>query len=159
MAPLKKIFRRCACFIEIFLAGSLFYVMLRRNPGSLPQERVIFKQIVKTGKMLSNMSKSQLFLPAANEVRGKVIFSQASICPWRGGVCGRHPQADTSLLSVHRGWQTSPWVGTHPWTDTPWADIPLGRHAPPWQTPPGRYTPYILKRSAGRALTDWYVNG
>ena len=84
-------------FHRIILAGSLFYVMLRKNPGSIPRERVVFKQIVKTGKMLSNMSKSQLFLPVANEDRGKEIFSQASVCPWRGGGCGRHPQLDTSL--------------------------------------------------------------
>ena len=34
------------------------------------------------------------FLPLANEVWGKVIFSQASVCS-QEGVCGRHPPGQT----------------------------------------------------------------
>ena len=60
MAPMKKILRRFECFIALILAGSLLYVMLRRNPESLPQEQVVFKQIVKTGKMLFNLFMSKL---------------------------------------------------------------------------------------------------
>ena len=146
MAPLNKFLRGCAWFIELFLAVSLFYIMLRRNPGSLPQERVVFKQILKTGNMLFNMFKPQLFLPAANEVWSKVIFLQASVCPLGG--CGRHPQVDTSLgryplLSVHRGWH--PPLDRHLQAYTsrqkpPWADTLLPRQIPPADTAPGKTT-------------------
>ena len=55
-------------------------------------------------------------LPSANEVWGKVTFSQVSVCPQ--GVCGRCPQADI------------------PWADTlgqtpPWADTPRQTPPPP----------------------------
>ena len=149
MAPLKKFLRGCAWFIELFLAVSLFYIMLRRNPGSLPQ---VFKQILKTGNMLFNMFKSQLFSPAANEVWGKVIFSQASVCPWGCGTSlGRNtpPLADTSgQIQPPPGRQppspeaTTEAGGTHP----------TGMHS-------CHVKLYILKRPAGRTLNDWYVNG
>ena len=55
---------------------------------------------------------SYAILPPANEVWGKVIFSQASVCPQEGG-----------------GWQTPP-------RETPLqADAPPGRHPSPGQTP------------------------
>ena len=145
MAPLKKIFRECACFIEIFLAGSLFYLMLRRNLGSLPQERVVFKQILKTGNVLFNMFKSQLFVQASNEVWGKVIFSQASVCPWD---CGRHPQADT-CGQIHPPRDTTPDPEA---TTEPGGTHPTGMHS-------CHVKLYILKSPAGRTLNDWYVKG
>ena len=54
MAPLKKILRRCECFIALLLAGSLLYVTFHTYPKHLHQEKIIFEQIVRHGKILFN---------------------------------------------------------------------------------------------------------
>ena len=81
------------------------------------------------------------FLPPSNEVWGKVIFPQASVCPWVWGWRTPLPQVDT-----HNPGQTPPGKDpprqTHPSRQTPLTGkyTPLGRHCP-WQTPPRTPTP------------------
>ena len=74
------------------------------------------------------------YLPPANEVWGKVIFSVACVknSVHRGGVPGHIP----------------PWAGT---PHLPGQVHPLGRYTPPWAgTPPlGRYTPQQVHPWAG----------
>ena len=75
-------------------------------------------------------------LPPANEVWGKVIFSEACV-----------------KNSVHRGeylGRSSPGPGTPP-GQVPLHQVPPGRYTPPDQVPPGRYTP--LGRYTPRAGT------
>ena len=98
-----------------------------------------------------------VFLPPANEVWGKVIFSVACV-----------------KNSVHRGGTSSgtPQVGTPnppgqvpPWSHTPWAFTPLGMYTPHRYTPgqvhpPGRYTPrtstcWEIWATSGRYASYW----
>ena len=50
------------------------------------------------------------FLPPTNEAWGKVIFSQASVCPWE--VSGRHPLGQT-LPSPQRDGHWSRWYASY----------------------------------------------
>ena len=92
------------------------------------------------------------FLPPANEVLGKVIFSQVSVFPQRGCV-SHHAIGREVCIRVCTGEEcVSLWVqGVSPWADTPRhtpprtntspgqtslrTDTPLGRHSPTGQTP------------------------
>ena len=64
--------------------------------------------------MIIKYEKSDSHFIVRNNSCGKVMFSQASVCP----------QGEVYI----------PWADTLQ-ADTPWADIALGRH-PPGQTPP-----------------------
>ena len=64
------------------------------------------------------MPRALYYIPPANEVWGKVIFSQTFVCP-QGGI------ADTPLARHPPGQ----------------ADTPLDRHIPSGQTPPWEDTP------------------
>ena len=82
-----------------------------------------------------------LLLRPANEVWGKVISLQASVCP-QGGVPDQvHPPEE----------QTPPGADT-PWEQTP----PRTRYSPPAQTPPGtRYTPQSRHPQPGTPPSPW----
>ena len=63
-----------------------------------------------------------MLLPATNEVRGKVIFSEACV-----------------KNSVHSGGSASVHAGIPPsrtWQAHPWDQAPPGPGIPPWTSPP-----------------------
>ena len=97
-----------------------------------------------------------MFLPPANEVWGKVIFSAAYVKnsvhrgsiwagtpPWTGNPPppGQvHPQAGTPPSQVH-----TPWQGTPPWVGTPLGAVHAGRYGQQagGTHPTGMYSCYI----------------
>ena len=83
----------------------------------------------------------------------KVMFSQASVILFTGGVSARHPP-----LSRHPPGQThSPWADTPTWADT----LPLGRHPhlgrhPLGRHPPGRHPQQTATAADGTHLTGMH---
>ena len=95
-------------------------------------------------------------LPPVNEVWGKVIFSQASVCPQRGarGLPDIDPLHRDSppwtenppgqrLTQTETPWietflDRDPWIET-PWTETPWVKNPAGQRHSPRMVKSGRY--------------------
>ena len=82
---------------------------------------------------MSLLARWNWFLPPANEVWGKVICLQASVCPQGGSTSPGTPQeADIPPDQVHP-----------PGADTPRKDTPWDQYNPREQTPPRtRYTPW-----------------
>ena len=89
-------------------------------------------------------NEKRSLLQPANEVWGKVIFSQASVILFTGeGVS----LTETHPLDRDPPWQTSPWTETPldrqrdprdpPGQRPPWTETPLDRD-PPGQRPPGQ---------------------
>ena len=75
-------------------------------------------------------------LPLANEVWGKVMFSQAFVIPSVHRGCVSHHAMCIGFVSQHsmgRGCVSQNIMGV---VDTPLADIPLGRHSLPWADTP-----------------------
>ena len=88
-----------------------------------------------------------IYLPPANEVWGKVIFSEACV-----------------KNSVHRGMGT--WAGTPPWQVHPspwqvhpaWAGTPTWAGTPPWQVPTPRVSVcWEIRATSGRYTSYWNV--
>ena len=96
----------------------------------------------------------------------KVMFSQVSVCPRRGGGCLPLVEGGSA---THTPGQTPPQADTPSWADTPPGQTlprrhtPVGRHHPPpsacwdthplpsacWDTPPG------IRSTSGRYASHW----
>ena len=101
--------------------GNLKHILIGFTIGSAQDRTAILST-----KHLSENLPAILDIYRLQRSCGKVMFSQASVILFTGGVSGRHPPGQTPPGRHSLGRHTP--VQTPPVQASSWADIPPGRH-------------------------------